>query len=45
LLAGILILYGGYNRPGFKTLPDGAARHTNGAPAAAPLPHAAGGHK
>lgn len=31
LLAGILILYGGHNRPAFKNLPEKAMRHTGGA--------------
>ncbi|MDR2007160.1 MAG: hypothetical protein LBP78_07975 [Acidaminococcales bacterium] len=45
LFVGLLLLYGGYNRPGFRTASDVTGSHSTGAPAAMPLPHTGGAHK
>jgi hypothetical protein len=45
LLAGLLILYGGYNRPAFKVLPEKALHNAAGAPAGMPPRHTNATHK
>jgi hypothetical protein len=45
LLAGILLMYGGHNRPAFQTPPEKAGQRTGGAPAAALPRHTGGAHQ